>query len=633
MNLTLSIISTSESSNLLDLNKFLGIVTSFCLVSPKHYPKVKSFCDTFKLNLLYDPSELSLKEQKLKLLELAPKNSYVFFIEDNSTIDIEFFNLEKDFYAIDIETDGKITTELRLFKNFDVTIKDNIYYSFITEEPITFTEKIKIKREKRNLTFLEISSLPPTKENLLQLLIWKFENKKDLNGLLELFELIIYNDNDEENYNEKYKDIIYYAHYIVSKFYMEKNEIEEAKKYVEKVYTINKDRSEALFLLGRALKDKHSHSDAIKYLKMAAEINLPTFKFLVESLIYNSLISADIVVSSYYIKETNLGLHHLHKLLNSREVPKYIKDSSINAFACFYIEKAKFSFKPIHVKLPPLDDNSGHYMPANPAIIKYKNEYWVAYRLLNYLQHNAIVQLYCDDSNLFKSKIAISVYDLEWNYKRNFILNSPYMSTEDPRLFVYNEEVWFLFACFKPPARIFIGTIRNDKIKTLVELYSPNGNNSLTEKNWLPLVIDEKINIIYSHNPYIVISPQMIDNFPNGRVSQLKNLNINMGHIKGSAPPVKLENEYVGLNHLSPVYDKKRRYMFQWFFYDLNLNPISTSGFFYVKSQSVEFSCGMCLNAEGDSLYVGLGIEDRDISIFVVPIVYFKTIKRYPITY
>lgn len=86
----------------------------------------------------------------------------------------------------------------------------------------------------------------------------------------------------------------------------------------------------------------------------------------------------------------------------------------------------------------------------------------------------------------------------------DIILDGEFSGAEDPRYFQYQGQTCVIFnaLCRDGNRRIFIYF---DKFSECIKLIVPNFPLNPVEKNWAPFVVGERIHIIYSFNPMIVL--------------------------------------------------------------------------------------------------------------------------------
>ena len=190
---------------------------------------------------------------------------------------------------------------------------------------------------------------------------------------------------------------------------------------------------------------------------------------------------------------------------------------------------------------------------------------------------------------------------------------------EDIRLFIWQKAVWGIGAglayegCKYKVTQILI-KIENCKITKFYELNS-NFNKNI-EKNWTPLVKDDKLYLLYSLDPMVVFQ------FVGYKLVLVKSHNtndINKLKIHGGTPAIRFPGGgFLGVAHKLPLILFGQT-LYRQFFYlldeDFNLKMASRD--FVLEEFGIEFPCGLILF--GNYLLMSYGSMDKSARFLKIP--------------
>lgn len=272
------------------------------------------------------------------------------------------------------------------------------------------------------------------------------------------------------------------------------------------------------------------------------------------------------------------------------------------------------------------------YLPCNTSICRTDKGYMVISRTVNYetyVENNYIKYRPMDLKSVFRTKNIAIFYDKDFvkiqekpimDYVPKFFFKQ--IGLEDCRIFKWNDEYWFVGTTFDTKfngvANIALGNL-NDieteeiiKLGELITLDSPNPSKD--EKNWLPLVISNKLIMIYSYDPFILLE---VEKDGSSKVIINENQAVDLSPLRGSAAPISFKDGYLLLTHQiippkawPPTVDM--HYYHRFIYLDSNFKIKKISDCLTFKDQVIEFVCGMTLDHSNQRLILGLGVWDRD---------------------
>ena len=110
------------------------------------------------------------------------------------------------------------------------------------------------------------------------------------------------------------------------------------------------------------------------------------------------------------------------------------------------------------------------------------------------------IEYFCERVNIDNKKYLLKTN----NQNENFELFGEENESEDPRLFLYNNEIYIIFNVKEGEGRQ-VCISKYDEFKP-VKLFLKDGKMNKIEKNWSPLVKENKLYFVYSYHPLIIIT-------------------------------------------------------------------------------------------------------------------------------
>lgn len=278
--------------------------------------------------------------------------------------------------------------------------------------------------------------------------------------------------------------------------------------------------------------------------------------------------------------------------------------------------------------IKPLDIACGFKQKFNPAWTLFKGELIGALRGANY------------GASPNGSFIGIFPVDIE-TYQP---LESPTwlpikeVSPEDPRLIEMGGRLWLFFNARSKRAfvKIFLCPLervdgRWELAEPPVELVYEGGCKRRVEKNWMPFVHEEKLYLIYSLSPYVLLKADPLTGICTKIDAPPVTFPWDFGEPRGSAQLIPQENGYIGVFHSSkstlPRFMRPRTKIYYYLAgfsidHNLHLNSVSRDPFdlpgFYNRTgkERVIFTSGLIEN--GDKLALSAGIDDKRSAVVTI---------------
>lgn len=278
------------------------------------------------------------------------------------------------------------------------------------------------------------------------------------------------------------------------------------------------------------------------------------------------------------------------------------------------------------------------WIHTNPSIVQNieKDGYITNIRFVNYKKDIENDKFYiiggnqrCFQSENFITKMntdfkVLQYFNLDYKDLNLKTLSGPVVSLglEDIRLFKYNYR--YCFVCtsaeFTPnriPQMMFgrlaeVPDGESWKVDKLFYLPGPQSNR--IEKNWMVLVKENEIFLIYSYTPYRVYKINVDEN--TCKMVKENDTRKDLSRFLGSSkfiPFIYRGNEgFLGVTHEHIQDGKKRFYFHRWVWMDNNMDIKYTSNAFFFDNKTAEFCIGLEWSLDHKQCIVSYGWEDRE---------------------
>lgn len=429
---------------------------------------------------------------------------------------------------------------------------------------------------------------------------------------------------------------VWYSKFMIGQCLQELGKWDDALASYLDAYQYNPDRAEPLHQIAKYYRMNNQNHLAYLFAKEGREIPYPKQQILFISYpVYDYLFDEEISIAAYYTPFKEDGFAAANRLALKKDVPYYIKEQAYKNML-FYVKNLKNAkYQPIDIDLPAIREGfSAHFNPMNPSIQKTENGFDVICRTVNYMQINAkhfkSLDIF-DTSNAIKTRNFFVQYDKDLNLlsQKEIIENLPRKKVksrnieglEDCRLFTYKNSTWFTCTSLDTnptgQPQIALCKLSDNRVGptiTVEKLFALSGPDpKRCEKNWLPLVKNHELMLIYSFNPFIIYKPKLesesITTRPN--ICHYEEPKYDFSRFSGSAPPIEFDDGYLLLVH-ETVYNEHRNYLHRFVTLDKNFNFKAASKPFIFIHNGIEYCCGMAIDHSATKLIMGIGIEDRE---------------------
>lgn len=340
----------------------------------------------------------------------------------------------------------------------------------------------------------------------------------------------------------------------------------------------------------------------------------------------------ELSIVSFYVKDFNQGCYSCEKILLQDSDSHNIKES-VKQNIIFYInpinilskKKIEFSYNirsnekrfPMNTSIIRCNNNNiESSIESNVENRAENNGFDIIVRTVNYSYdqygkyifhyHTAISDNYLlhlsNDFQLCPSPFSLpdsSCQGKEHQINHSFKINnsSNFKGLEDMRLFLYNNEYWF--TCVSPEinpkgyTQVCLGRLSlMGDVDVFLPLIGPDENRN--QKNWLPLVYNNEILLIYSHKPFILLKPILIgDQKGYCPIWKEKILTRDLSDYRGSCSPIPYKKGYLYMIHQTIFKDNFYNYFNRFVYLNSNLEKIKLSKLFYFFYKGIEYCMGM----------------------------------------
>lgn len=177
---------------------------------------------------------------------------------------------------------------------------------------------------------------------------------------------------------------------------------------------------------------------------------------------------------------------------------------------------------------------------------------------------------------------------------------------EDARLFWWRDSWWFTATALHHGARtrgtMALCKLDGPRVDLLEFLHSPHSRE--VEKNWMPLVSDAQLSVVYSHHP-----SESFELHPVRRRIWLGGYPPLTGW-SGGSQIIPYGGAYLGIVHQRRKRKNRVYYTHRLAQYNSNLEPFSVGREFYFRGEQIEFCSGL---VEHDGRFIAsFGVKDRE---------------------
>lgn len=392
-------------------------------------------------------------------------------------------------------------------------------------------------------------------------------------------------------------------------------------------------RAEPLYQLARAARIRGDSHIAMMAAERARKTPPPREDTLfIDSVAYDRGPVEEISISAYYTGALADGVAACDVLIHRRDVPPAVKHQAA-ANLTFYARPIVASDRrrvdiPAEIVAPT-------YTPMNNSICRVADGYILLNRLVNFHQHGGANYVSHDPDGKYRTRNAWLRLDRDLNTMSAAVLDDAIVDAsacvpsadatvtgvEDMRLIEWRGERWFTGVTRQFDRagwpRVVLGRIDpcGRRIDHLVPLELDGRQQA--EKNWVPLVVDGRLLLLYSNDPTMLLEPDPETGWC--RVVHRASAPADLSWFRGSSPLLPFEDRYLYTVHEVAIVNGHRVYLHRFVEMDRAFAITRVSRAFYLTRAGVEYTCGLCLSHDGASVILSCSWEDRESWLVTVP--------------
>ena len=376
-----------------------------------------------------------------------------------------------------------------------------------------------------------------------------------------------------------------------------------------KAWTVRPNRVESLYELIHYYRCNSMWNYCKLYYETASRVVYPTNDVLfVHKDVYNYKLLYEYTVFGYYVGERTLykELAHIMSIPNSVDL-----NNLFNNYKFYYPQlKAEKSIQIQDSFSRQINNVSHNFRSSTPSIIKYKNNYAMNLRFVNYnIQPNGRYDWVKNIISINKFIVLNANFGSETITELDAVFcDRQYEGVEDVKLINYNDQIYFTGTAFKPNNQIgIVGGKYNCENMCDCNVYSID-NEASCEKNWV--FLPDVTKMIYKWSPLQI--GELVDNkLINLTEKSMPNV---FSMARGSTNSFKYNDEIWFVVHIVHQLSNEPRFYYHMFVkFDLDMNLLNYSVPVKFSSDPIEYCCGLIV--EDERIIVSHSVWDRESHI------------------
>lgn len=387
-------------------------------------------------------------------------------------------------------------------------------------------------------------------------------------------------------------------------------------------------RAEPLYDLAKAARIRGLPNTALMLAERALALPLPEGDTLfIDRAAYRDGPIEEISITSFYAGDRARGLAALDVLLHSHTASAEAKNTAAWN-ATFYIAPLTTYAEAARVEVR-FEFWGETHTPAVGSICRADEGYVMVNRMLNYYQERGMWFIPRDAHGQYVTRNLWLTLDLSMNPRSIHAIDDEIVDEvalipaatamvrgiEDARLVRWQGAWWFVgnSRVFEASqhARVVLARLNSDcnRIEHLVPLRFKLSHGY--EKNWSPFIYNDRLLLLYSSDPTIILEPDPAT----GECTVVSSTSPlgNLGRYRGSSPLVPFGSRYLGIVHEVAFGSDQRVYLHRF----IELDPATwtvtrVSHPLTFLHTGVEYCCGLSPSHEPGKLVLSFSFEDRE---------------------
>lgn len=189
---------------------------------------------------------------------------------------------------------------------------------------------------------------------------------------------------------------------------------------------------------------------------------------------------------------------------------------------------------------------------------------------------------------------------------------------EDLRLFVWKDALWAVAAGIRHLSERTLAVsqllVRFESNRIVDFILCDSPTDARFEKNWIPIVRDEELFVIYRFRPMVIYE------YEDGALKLIKGDPLDQQEFsaRGGTQFVRWGKNFIGLVHSPPnFHESKIYYTHRFVVINDAFEILEFSRPFFIQRRGIEFACG--LTEYGGDLLLSYGVSDRAAAFCILP--------------
>lgn len=419
---------------------------------------------------------------------------------------------------------------------------------------------------------------------------------------------------------------VWYSSYSIALCHEKLGNEEEFIECSLKAYNLRPHRAEPLYRLAKHYRMKGSNEAVMMFCEAAERLPYPAGDSLfIEDHVYSSGIKEEMSISGFYCsseERKQKGYTACVHLTTDRQAVESTRSTAVRNFF-FYAKDAGKLFKDYSVKqiVPSIDLR---WPATNPSIwIDERGKYCILRSVNYHILGNGMYHI-LDSDNVVRTQNHVLVMDDNCEVVECRIMSdlssgppkcrSPVEGFEDCRLFSCRGLFWCVCTVrdrhSSARCEIAILSLDSDWNVTQVNVVRSFGAD-LHQKNWLPLVRNDDLYLIYSTDPTIVLKYD----FDNQAANVFKHIvpELCLESLRGGSQAVRVKGGWIYITHEAQQIDAGRRfYMHRFVLMTEDFRVTGVTEPFYFLQKGIEFCAGLAYDNKSGRLIASFGLKDNE---------------------
>lgn len=440
-----------------------------------------------------------------------------------------------------------------------------------------------------------------------------------------------------------WREEVWYSYYMIGYCYDQMKDWSQALSTYLNGYNYYPARSENIYNIVKHYRINSQYKLCYTFIKIGLDISFPyQDNLFVNQNVYCWDFLWELSIISYYLKIYKVGLLASEKIVRGmvpyKEKLQFETNPNIDRIyknELFYIRKLQelYNVKYQKVDIPVTEG----WSICNPCIVRHKNkhEYTMVVRSVNYKLYpdtgqyqfdlgdcdttNYIVDLKHDEISFNNTKsIVRTTQQKKIKTPKNdetFYHPFPVNGFEDVRTIKHKNQLYGFGVSRQlfPDGRCVVVLLpldNNYRIRKVIPLRGYEDNRH--QKNWLPFIHRDRIHILYSCDPTVILIPDLVT----GECKSIvKDSDFNMNRFRGGTPGIRFNNGYLFIIHEVVMSGTHKTYTHRFIYMNTNLNITKFSMPFVLKDQTTEFISGLEMDVTNRYIIMCLGYQDKEAYI------------------